>query len=494
MSEESTRFPRRQVRPILQGRGAEQQVLRPFFQRPAGIRNAGMRKTPGLRNGASVQVMVRGANENTVTVPQTKACAAARAEDMPQGCRQMPDRLPTTLRYRKDEPETPARRLPVSPCGARCAPRNCVCVYMGLYSAIVVSLILAYHIVMYLVVSVLASSLALSLPSVGLQACGPGEILILAMVCLFLARLVCHICSSTLALIRDVHDPAGEFAKAVPLPRAGHTEIYALVSDVARRIAAPFPDEIRVAPRAVSHVSELRSLTDRQNRRLVLVLGLPQIAVFSVQELQVLLAHELAHFSCGDTRLRVFVCRFVDTLEDNIQAWKSNLWHRGDPLFWFSIAFVRLFRIVAAPFHRQQELRADCISAAAYGGALAQHTLLKDWALGVCFDEFLEASEKQAGLAREDLVRQFDEFIANWRDLSPAANEYLADRLIAEEPMTYWDSHPSVQRRLAAMQSFGQREVPDHRPVRNLLPEFRRLVEELVDHFREDDRRGDHGR
>jgi hypothetical protein len=65
---------------------------------------------------------------------------------------------------------------------------------------------------------------------------------------------------------------------------------------------------------------------------------------------------------------------------------------------------------------------------------------------------------------------------------------------MAEEPMTYWDSHPSVQRRLAAMQNYGQYVVSDHRPVRDLLPEFRRLVEELVDHFREDDRRGNHGR
>jgi hypothetical protein len=115
---------------------------------------------------------------------------------------------------------------------------------------------------------------------------------------------------------------------------------------------------------------------------------------------------------------------------------------------------------------------------------------LKDWTLGACFDEFLQANEGPSRLSREDLRQRFDGFIAAWHDLSPEASEYLAYRLVAEEPVSFWDSHPSVQRRLAAMRAYGQHEVPDHRFARDLLPDVHRLVEDAVSHFWADDQEG----
>ena len=388
--------------------------------------------------------------------------------------------------YRQDVPAALPRAAGAYPWQALAEHLDRASLYTSLYSIVVIGLIFAYHIALYIVVSVLASFLAYVWAWGNLRDSGPATIVLTGVVCVLLARLVWHIGWSTLGLIRDGHGSAGELAGTVLLSREEHADLYAFVSDVARRIEAPAPDEIRIAPRAVSHVSELRTLHDCRDRRLVLTLGLAHIAVFSENELRALLAHELAHFLCGDTRLRVFVCRFVESLRDSLEAWKRRPWHSVDPLFWFAFAFLHLFQAAAAPLHRQQELRADCVSAAAYGGALAKYTLLKDWALGVWFDEFLQANAEQACLSRQDVLRRFDGFIAGWRDLSPEASEYLAYRLAADESVTFWDSHPSVRRRLAAMRNYGQPEVFGHRPARKLLPGFRELVGDLVIHSRQE--------
>ena len=199
-----------------------------------------------------------------------------------------------------------------------------------------------------------------------------------------------HTWAMTMGLVSGQADadfqPADEVV--VPLDEAG--PMHALVDEVRRRVGAPWPDEFRVTAHAECYAVELRTLSTSTQSRLVVVVGLPHLEVLTESEFKVILAHELAHFAEGDTRSRVFIFRFLELLHtkligfDRVRRWI-------DPTYWFVSAYYHVYLFLAAPLMRYQELRADCLSAAAYGGELASRTLLKEWLLAGEFERHLLA-------------------------------------------------------------------------------------------------------
>ncbi|MBX3414907.1 MAG: M48 family metalloprotease [Pirellulales bacterium] len=291
-------------------------------------------------------------------------------------------------------------------------------------------------------------------------------------------------------LVTTLHDESSDVVDGLLLDRDEHPELYDKVAEVARRVDAPAPDEIRIACGGDCYVTERRRFSIATDRKLVLVLGLPHLCVLTVTELKVILAHELAHFRRGDTSLGVFVYRFLESLRLTIDKLARSPLCWINPLYYFCRLYFHVFMRLSAPIRRQQELRADCFSAAAYGGELAARTLIKEWLVAHRFDAFAASYDEEAsrhGNGRPQNV--FRWFARSWRELSTEGQAYLEGRLIEEETASFWDSYPAMHVRLATMRGFEENLMGrEPGPARELLRDFaeieQRLHEELFGAFR----------
>lgn len=291
---------------------------------------------------------------------------------------------------------------------------------------------------------------------------------------ILLMRVVPHLIYAAAALVTSVNEKIPEAAEGIELPQAEFPRIFQLVADVAADIGSPAPDEIRVSSSPETLTAELRRFGIVTQRRLVMVLSLPQLAVLSVGELQVILAHELSHLR--DTWVTVFFSRFVAFLQRSVAAMESRWWRWIDPIYWLDRIYYRISWWVGAPIERHHHLRADRASASAYGGDLAARTLLKDFLLQ---NQYLaaEASHHPRGNSADDNV--FAWFRTRWHDFSPDGQDYLLRRLEAEQKESFWDPDPTYAQRVKLMRSYPDRPTTNVGLARDLFADFPEIERRL---------------
>lgn len=304
----------------------------------------------------------------------------------------------------------------------------------------------------------------------------------LSLVILVVAQTAPILWSSLLGLVTTLYDDEPSLAMGHPLLPQDYPELYATVAEVARQVDAPLPDEVRITERGDCYVTEQRRFSIRPARKLLLVLGMPHLSVLSVAELRVILAHELAHFGRGDTSLGVFVFRFLESLRatDAALAQRSLRW--VNPLYPFCKLYFSCFLLLSAPIRRQQELRADCMAAAAYGGSLAAETLIKEWLVAHQFDALAASYDPHdATTAHGAPLNVFSWFARNWRDLSPDGQKYLLRRLSEEERQSFWDAYPTMQVRVRTMRRFDSVARVPRGQARELFHDFDDLQQQMHD-------------
>ena len=277
-----------------------------------------------------------------------------------------------------------------------------------------------------------------------------------------------------LGLVTRKYDSPAYASDTILLDRQEHSTLHDRVDDICQQVKAPRPNQIRLNPLPQCFVIEERRFSFSTKRSLTLVLGLPQMLVFTMAELRVVLVHEMAHFGNSDTTLIVFLFRFVESLRLALSELRQRWWHRIDPLYWFFSTFYAALHFVAMPIQRRIELRADRISAALCGGDLAAHTLLKDWFIDGQFDEAAKVwcEHETESPAR---VNVFQLFMDRWRELSPDAEQYLVERFAQERRLPESDTHPTNHDRLTLMGQYPAVEFRDGRPALALLPDHKDL-------------------
>ncbi|MDA7977468.1 MAG: M48 family metallopeptidase [Pirellulales bacterium] len=302
--------------------------------------------------------------------------------------------------------------------------------------------------------------------------------------CVLLWQIVPMLWSQLKGLVTAQHDENdAEALFGIPLSEDRYPEFYAHVASVARQIDAPVPHEIRVTPEPECHAVEVRRFSILSDRRLVLVLGMPHLCVLSRRELDVILAHELSHVRAGDTRMGVFVFRFLESLKAGIELARESRWRWINILYPLSLLYGALMRPLTAPLVRRQELLADAMTAVVFGGELASLTLLKEWQLNHQFHAVV-AGYGAAGDA-DGWTGLFRAFRESWQEFSPEGRAYLLRRLEEEERSGFWDSHPTTGVRIACMRQFSAASKPDQREnddqeldlenARSLFPDFGQL-------------------
>jgi Zn-dependent protease with chaperone function len=294
-----------------------------------------------------------------------------------------------------------------------------------------------------------------------------------------IVRLTVELLLGIVGLVTSKYDGTTPPVFGPLMDEANAPELRLLIDDVGRRTKGPQPHEVRVSPNAECYVFENRRFALSTNRCLVLVVGLPHLAVLTAAELKVILTHELAHFAGGDTRLGVFLHRFLESLRDRTEQSPLGIWRWLDPIYWFRYAYFTMSRFVAAPVWRSQELRADAASARAFGGRLTARTLLREWLLAEQFAEqrdLLIASDANSPLRKRNL---YDVFAEQFRRVTPEGEQYLRRRLADEQELDAIDSHPTMRARIDLALSFPDREPPDTRPARRLIRDFHVVKEQM---------------
>ncbi len=287
-------------------------------------------------------------------------------------------------------------------------------------------------------------------------------------------RLTLELLVGVVGLVTNKYDGVNPPVFGPLLDESNAPNLQQLIAEVGERTRGPLPNEVRVGPDAACYVWENRQFSLTTNRSLVLVIGLPHLAVLTATELKIILAHELAHFAGGDTRLGLFMHRFLESLRDRTENSPIGRWRWIDPVYWFRWLYFTGSQLLAGPVWQSQELRADAASARAFGGRLAARTLLREWLLGQQFGEQLDQwlHTRSQGGNEAPHVNVYDAFAERFRRFTPEGEQYLRRRLADEQAADLFDSHPTIRTRIDMVLSLPDRDPPDTRPARRLIGDF----------------------
>jgi len=255
--------------------------------------------------------------------------------------------------------------------------------------------------------------------------------------------------------------------------------VHSWLEEISRRHNLWLPDNVRFGAETIAHVYE-----DDTGKR-VLVLGGAALAARSQAALGGVIAHELAHFTAGDTRLSRKAIRRVQVmalLEYNFASQPGSFLN---PLAWFVRLYHVVFGLVWAAHSRQQEFAADRWLLEHVGGDTAAQALLH-----LAATERLPwvrlANIAKAHVAANDPIEHL--FAEHWRRAqSISADDWeQACRKELKRKTGFWDTHPSLKDRPGALgvsSRHALRLVRDQQSprARELFPEWPKIEKLLTE-------------
>ena len=251
---------------------------------------------------------------------------------------------------------------------------------------------------------------------------------------------------------RDRLDVEGEF-----LPRETSPELWAGIDALCSRLGTPPPSQM------IGGIDDNFFVTEhpvhvagrmREGRSLFVSLSL--LKRLDKSEADAILAHEMAHFSGGDT----LYAKKLAPLLAHFRQYLVAL-HQGGlslPIFYFMLFYWSMFQLSLGRSSRQRELRADTIASETTSAQSVASALLKVAAYSA-YRARVEAGLFERNRAHSDLnIAQsvavgFTEY---------ARGPRLAADLGADDAFPHpFDSHPSLPVRLA---NVGVQLAPEHLP------------------------------
>lgn len=268
--------------------------------------------------------------------------------------------------------------------------------------------------------------------------------------------------------------PGGGSDLGLPLTRGDAATLHAVIQQVARKLGASVPDQVRLAYVPCCGVVE-------RGRTSILLLGMPLLHVLTICELRAVLAHELAHLARGDASRSARASRFVDALRRGLEESPRA----GGPLRWWAGACLAWASRLVGPIAHGQEARADRLAATVAGGPTAASALVKVALVQPLFQEVL--AHYDADGATTNLYAFFRKF---WGRLPEALLTSMRHRLLSERQAVDDSAHPPLLDRLAQLQAYPDRspqeaEVPlldpDRLPATALLGDAEAVEQTLHD-------------
>ena len=239
-------------------------------------------------------------------------------------------------------------------------------------------------------------------------------------------------------VVVETRDPDADLGPV--LSYADAPGLFSAVRDVARRLGARPPEQVRLSYLPCCGVTAWR-------RSRALMIGLPLLHVLTVAELRAILAHELAHLARGDATRSARSIRFVHGLGRAIDGASGR--SRG-LLGWWARSCQGAGLALLKPIAMGQEARADRLAAAIAGGDAAASALVKVAIVQPLFREVLDHYDP--GLPGAPDLYAF--FRAFWRRLPDSVLTAMRRQVLSgRQPAG--DAHPRLLDRLAIVQRYS---------------------------------------
>jgi len=282
---------------------------------------------------------------------------------------------------------------------------------------------------------------------------------------------------------RDKFNPPGPL-----LDRASHPRLFAEIDGIAAALDEPLPDEVYLTAEVNAWVTDRGGLMGSESRR-VMGLGVPLLSILTVSQFRAVLAHEFAHYYGGDTRLGPWVYKTQKTLVRTFQNIGSLREFTRIMVLYIMYRVVtallqgyfKLFLLAMNLVSRRKEYRADelaCLIAGTQSmieGLRAIHACTPAWR--GYWDT--EVSPVVSNGSLPPIGEGFARFLA-----APQISERVEQglkKMIQTEKTSYYDSHPPLRKRIAAIEMLtGSLPPQDTRPARELLDNLKAAERSLI--------------
>jgi Zn-dependent protease with chaperone function len=246
--------------------------------------------------------------------------------------------------------------------------------------------------------------------------------------------------------------------------------LYRFVAGLAREQRLPMPDEIRLASDTVA-----AALEDEAGRDVLLIGGIA-VAALAQPALAGIIAHELAHFAGGDTRVSRRAWRRELTMGLLEAHLAEQPWGFLNPLTWAVHGYHALYRLAYFADSRRMEYAADRETVALVGKKTAAAALIHIYVLerlpGARLDHVLQSFVE----TNQPLDRAFAEQVRRLRATDDHDWESSCRRCLAKRTGAF-DSHPSLRDRLKAIGAsprnavtWARHQALDGPPAAELIP------------------------
>jgi Zn-dependent protease with chaperone function len=245
-------------------------------------------------------------------------------------------------------------------------------------------------------------------------------------------------------------------ADVVPtaLQREEAPQLFDFIEGVAAKLGVQAPFEIHLVTTATAFISAQRSWSGRV-RKLSIGIGMPLFAWLSEAELGAVIAHEFGHFVGGDTSLTPWVYRTRSSIGAAIHALDDSVFFLDEPFRRYGHWFLRLSSAVS----RAQEYSADALSAQYFGAtaacaALEKVHLLEPMWFAYFHHDLVPALNCGGRVPVFEGYRRFCAASPRRREVQEAI-DHAEDRTASP-----YDTHPSLEERLAALGISGSGRLP----------------------------------
>lgn len=249
------------------------------------------------------------------------------------------------------------------------------------------------------------------------------------------------------------------------LERSDASALFEMIDELAASAGTAPPTTVFLDVHPNLAVTEVGSVF--RSRR-VMVLGVPLLYLLTVSELRAGIAHELGHFSGGDTRLTTFSMQTHALFASVLNTVERDAFRVGTQHYaieW-GLSFAQalgemivngygyFYMRVTRPISRRQELAADALSASLVGGPIAASALEKVAIAAPLYDLYLEREVGHAlmqGAMPTDVAAGFERL--QRRILAEEAGQELVREIRTRATKPY-DTHPALLDRLRALENW----------------------------------------
>ena len=231
----------------------------------------------------------------------------------------------------------------------------------------------------------------------------------------------------------------------VILARADAPDLFAIFEDLGKRLGGVFPSEVRVAYLPACGVVDLSR--EPGEIRQVLLIGLPCLQIWTVDELRAVLTHELAHLKQDDAVFTREVLQFSSALQKALA--RQTAWTRWlSPRYLLARLTSSILVHLACPVGWLMEYRADRLAAECVGAEHLASAIQKLAVVQPIFREILQMYDP----VQEPEETVYSLFGRVWTRLPRLQYIALLRRLIDQASSSRSEPHPPVIDRLSRLQ------------------------------------------